>query len=173
MQDRGPIVPRARSSDLAFGHLPGELLVYDQRNHRAHCLNDTAARIWQHCDGQTAIPVVAEWLAAEWQAPVDDAFVWTGLDQLARAGLLEDTIGPGHALPPSRREFLRRAGVTAAGLALPLILTMVPGSTALAASCRGAGKPCSASAQCCSGLCSGGVCVGGGVAPLGGPSRRR
>ena len=35
--------------------LPNEVLVYDLERHRAHCLNQTAALIWKHCDRQTSM----------------------------------------------------------------------------------------------------------------------
>jgi len=30
----------------------GEVLIYDLERNKAHCLNNTAARVWQYCDGE-------------------------------------------------------------------------------------------------------------------------
>ncbi|MDQ2976351.1 MAG: hypothetical protein M3R69_13215 [Acidobacteriota bacterium] len=36
-------VPQARKKDLIIEELPNERLVYDWKNNRAHCLNQTTA----------------------------------------------------------------------------------------------------------------------------------
>ena len=36
--------------------LDDELLVYDARTHRGHCLNQTAAAVWKACDGNDDRP---------------------------------------------------------------------------------------------------------------------
>ena len=43
--------PQSRRSGLLIRELPDELLVYDQEQHRAHCLNRTAALVFRHADG--------------------------------------------------------------------------------------------------------------------------
>ena len=44
--------PLARSEELVIEELGDELLVYDERTQRAHCLSATAARVWRACDGK-------------------------------------------------------------------------------------------------------------------------
>ena len=47
--------PRARQEDLVIEGLDGETLVYDMRTHKAHCLNPTAALVWNRCDGRATV----------------------------------------------------------------------------------------------------------------------
>ena len=44
----------ARHDELVVQELPDEVLVYDLRKHKAHCLNQTAAFVWNHCNGQAS-----------------------------------------------------------------------------------------------------------------------
>ncbi|HJZ82776.1 MAG TPA: PqqD family peptide modification chaperone [Pyrinomonadaceae bacterium] len=46
-------LPRARSENLVIRELDDETLVYDMERDEAHCLNQTAALVWQRCDGRT------------------------------------------------------------------------------------------------------------------------
>jgi hypothetical protein len=57
-QDRSP--PRARRDGLVEETVGEELLLYDQESHTAHCLNQIAARVWRHCDGEPALIGLAQ-----------------------------------------------------------------------------------------------------------------
>ena len=48
-------LPLARRERLLVEELPDEVLVYDLDREKAHCLNRTAALIWNHCDGRTTV----------------------------------------------------------------------------------------------------------------------
>ena len=48
-----PSNPCARSEDLIVEELGEELLVYDMKADRGHCLSPVAARVWRRCDGRT------------------------------------------------------------------------------------------------------------------------
>ena len=56
-------LPLAREEKLIVREMPGELLVYDLKSHKAHCLNQTAAFAWRHCDGQPGVPELAAMLS--------------------------------------------------------------------------------------------------------------
>ncbi len=43
--------PLARKADLVTKEVADEVLVYDLKSHKAHCLNQTAALVWKYCDG--------------------------------------------------------------------------------------------------------------------------
>ena len=86
------VTPLARKNDLVIQELPDEVLVYDRETDRAHCLNKTAALIWQQCDGQTDVATIAGRLGNELNAPSDERMVWFALDQLNRDGLLAEPI---------------------------------------------------------------------------------
>ncbi|HKG23128.1 MAG TPA: PqqD family peptide modification chaperone, partial [Blastocatellia bacterium] len=60
MADAKPITsPRARRDALVIRRLPEEVLIYDLQRHKAHCLNGSAAIIWNHCDGKTTMKQMA------------------------------------------------------------------------------------------------------------------
>lgn len=46
--------------DLRCVDQESELLIYDERTHLYHCLNSTARRIWQLCDGAHGVPEIVE-----------------------------------------------------------------------------------------------------------------
>ena len=151
--------PRARKDGLIVQNLPDETLVYDLERDRAHCLNQTAAFVWQHCDGRSNAREIARALDHKIKQPVDEKLVWLALDQLNRNHLLTETPAP----PPqvaglNRREVMRALGLSAA-VAIPLVASIVAPMPAQAATCFGAGASCSSPAQCCSGICDG-VCIG-------------
>src|SRR6185312_15029615 len=82
--------PRARKNSLIIKDLPDETLIYDLENDKAHCLNQTAARIWKNCDGNNAVAELTALLAEETNAAVPTEIVWLALDQLQKFNLLED-----------------------------------------------------------------------------------
>ena len=46
------VSPVARTESLIVKEVDGETLVYDLTTDKAHCLNDTATRVWKNCDGR-------------------------------------------------------------------------------------------------------------------------
>jgi hypothetical protein len=150
-----------RRQRLMIDELPDEVLVYDLDRHKAHCLNQTAALVWKHCDGRTSVSQIAEQLAKELGAPVDEKLVWFALDQLGRDHLLAEGVVP----PPTMKGMTRRQMVRALGLAavvaVPLITSIVAPIPVATASCGGNGAPCSTVANCCPGCtaCVGSLCV--------------
>lgn len=152
-------LPRARAgAELVVQELPGEVLVYDERRQKAHCLNECAALVWRRCDGKTT---VAEMIAAleRHGLAADAEVVALALTELRRANLLDDQDDDApatQALSRSRRRALKRLGMVAGvALALPIVQSIVAPSIAEAASCLPRGGPCNANNQCCSRLCLG------------------
>jgi hypothetical protein len=118
-------IPVARKDDIVVQELPGETLVYDLRQHKAHCLNQTAALVWSHCDGETDVVSIAALLSKELHRAIDEDVVWLALKQLQKSGLLErEIVAPGAKPNVSRREVVRRLGAATA-LALPLVTSVV------------------------------------------------
>lgn len=150
--------PRARKDGLVVEELPDELLVYDLDRHKAHCLNETAALIWKRCDGRTTVAAMARAVAGELKAPVGEEVVRFALDQLDRSCLLEGWAPRSERGKLSRREAMRRLGLAAA-LAVPVVTSIVAPTAADAVTCGGFGAPCTAPAQCCSGVCNAGFCT--------------
>jgi hypothetical protein len=155
MEVRLDTKPKARRVGLLIQELPGELLVYDQERHKAHCLNSTASLIWQNCDGETPVTGIADRLSVALKSPVSSELVVVALEKLSSRHLLDDPPSThGGNKGPSRREVLRRIGLTAA-IALPVVTSIVAPRAAQAATCLPSGSSCSSGAQCCSGVCNG------------------
>jgi hypothetical protein len=155
-KEREQSLPEARKEGLVVQHLSDEVLVYDQQRHKAHCLNETAALIWMRCDGKTTVASMAQELSKQTGTRVGEDVVWLALDQLGKSRLLQ---GSGKAAGGvSRREMMKRAGL-AATIALPVVTSIIAPSAVQAATCRASGAGCTASAQCCSGVCSGTTCL--------------
>jgi hypothetical protein len=164
--------PQTRRSGLLIRELPDELLVYDQEQHRAHCLNRTAALVFRHADGTRTAAELGRLPGA------NEEVVTLALEQLAASGLLEP--GSSNADTASvhagmtRRDVARRVGLAAAIL-LPAVASIVAPTAAEAAAtcvttCAGAtvGTPCTSfGANPCTETCAGtmaGTCTDGGGA---------
>lgn len=158
------MTPRARREALVVQELEGETLVYDQRVHRAHCLNGTASEVFRLADGSRSVPEIAAVLGERLGCAEPD-LVWAAVEELGRAELLEDP----QRVPSggrSRRAALKRLGL---GLLVPTVISVLAPTPAEALgtcvdSC--AGQPdftvCSLSADCdidSSGTCLSGACV--------------
>lgn len=154
------VLPRMRKNGLVIQALADEVLVYDRDRNRAHCLNQTAATVWEHCDGKTTPAEMAELMAMGLDAPVAEQIVWLGLDQLRKATLLEEPfkLSSSPVAAISRREAIRRVGLVAAA-ALPVVTSIIAPKAAQAANCRPNGDLCNGNGNCCSNNCVGGICV--------------
>ena len=118
-----PSSPCARSEDLIVEELGEEILVYDMKADRGHCLSPMAARVWRRCDGRTP----AKDMSAE--LDLDPDAVDRALDELAACKLLEPTpeltVVAANGNGATRRELATRfvkAGAVAA--AAPLIVSV-------------------------------------------------
>ena len=157
-RETNQLIPEARKKGLVVQELSGEVLVFDRERNKAHCLNPTAALVWNHCDGKTSVADIARAIQDEVNAPVDEDVIWIGLDQLSKSHLLQERASlPEEKAGLSRREVMRRIGFAAA-VALPVVTSIMAPTAAQAANCITSGGACTTSAQCCSGLCSGSVC---------------
>src|SRR5262245_8542523 len=124
--------PSARTEEMVVQALPDEVLVYDLRHHKAHCLNRTAAFVWNRCDGHSTPDEIAEMMEKEWNSPVNVDAVWFALNKLSKADLLhERIILPAAKAGMSRRTAIRRIGVGA--LMIPAVISIVA-PTAMAGS---------------------------------------
>jgi hypothetical protein len=151
--------PLARTEDLVVEELQDEVLVYDRRNNKVHCLNPAAASVWRLCDGKRTLAEMTKRLTGEGlTAQAGEQVVLMALQRLSRLGLLVKPYKRQSSVPAmTRRQALQKLGLTAA-VALPLITSMVAPTAAQAATppgCAGAGEACSTGpggAPCCGGL---------------------
>lgn len=157
--------PKARSDDqLLLRQLPDELVVYDRRRTRVHCLNRAAAALWRKCDGQATIVQLAADLDLDADQRIREAIVSSGIDQLSAAGLLVES-GADEAARPTRRDVLDRlVRVGTYAVLLPVVTSILAPTPAMAQSGLPDGSPCISSSQCSSGCCNTGSfkCVGSG-----------
>jgi hypothetical protein len=160
MKKNAERMPRARQQGLIIEALPGEVLVYDSERDRAHCLNQTAALVWKYCDGKTTVSHMARNLERDLNTPnVDERMVSYALEQLSRDHLLVESFVPAAILSGlTRRQMVRALGL-AAVIAVPVVTSIVVPTARAAASCTAPAGVCTASINCCSGLCSGGTCA--------------
>lgn len=153
--------PFARKQGLVIQELPDEVLVYDLDRDRAHCLNQTAAFVWQRCDGKNTTRQIARTLGQQFDCAVDEKIVWLALEQLGSNHLLDRQPAP----PPAMMGMNRRAMVRALGLAavvaVPVVTSIVAPTPTQAATCVPNGGTCSVGAECCSGICTTGTCQPG------------
>jgi hypothetical protein len=146
--------PRAREEGLIIKYLPEEVLVYDLAREKAHCLNPTAALVWKYCDGDKTARQIKDAMEKETQTAIDEQLVWLALEQLQAFDLIVGEIQrPAILKDMSRRELIRRIGVTA--VAIPAIISIVAPSAQAQASCssnnRPDGCPCTVPADCIAG----------------------
>ena len=159
-ETRGLTNPLARKEGLIIQELPDEVLVYDLETDRAHCLNQTAAFVWQHCDGRTTAGEIAKLLGKKASAKVDERIVWLALDQLSDSKLLaRRPAAPAPLTGMDRRQVMRAIGL-AAIVAVPVVTSIIAPTPAQAVSCAAVGQPCVQTSDCCSPYtCSQSTCV--------------
>jgi Coenzyme PQQ synthesis protein D (PqqD) len=158
MKSSESVVPKARDNELVFQEIEDELLVYDLKRHQAHCLNRTAALIWENCDGKKTVRGLARLLEQKSGVVTDEEVVWLGLSQLNKSHLLQEEIAPSAGpATVSRRELGRRLGAATA-LSLPLITSIVSPTAAQAVSRRPDGSSCEVDADCASNCCVANIC---------------
>ncbi len=149
------IKPVAKTDGLVTQELADELLVYDERKHKAHCLNTTAWKVWEECNGENSVAEISQRTSRKLNASVDEELVLLALAELGKNGLLKETV----ALDAmSRRAMMRRLGIGAA-IAIPAVTSIIAPRAVTAATCIASGQPCTTSPQCCSGVCSASTCA--------------
>ena len=156
-----PENPTAKSENLLVEDVGGELLIYDTSTNRAHCLNESAAAIWRHCDGTRSVDKLANHLFPKLDASDSTQIVRVGLERLRRRRLIDGAASVGQPVDLSKRQMLRKVAIlaAAAGVVAPLISSVVAPTPAAAFSCLPSGASCESFAQCCSLGCLSGVCA--------------
>jgi len=125
-----PQNPLARKTGLVIQEVPEEVLVYDLETNKAHCLNKSAALVWQSCDGTRSVSDIAAYVGTQSGEKVTDDFVWLAIDQLNANDLLEKQIEADFK-GMSRRDVIKRIGLSSM-IALPIIASLVAPPAALA-----------------------------------------
>ena len=149
--------PLARKEGLLIERLPDEVLVYDLDRKKAHCLNGSAALIWNHCDGKTSVEGIRRILEQDAQGKINGDVVWLGLDQLYEARLIDTKlVKPGARGRLSRRELVKRIGVA---VSIPLVASVLAPTASAAVSCVGRNCVGNGNVGCGVCRCNGTTCV--------------
>ena len=155
-ETRGTKAPKARKDQLIVKEVRDEVLIYDLKSNKAHCLNDTAARVWKNCDGRKSVSDITRSLEKDLKSPISDQVVWLALDQLEKSNLMQGSLARPTAFARVSRRDLIRTGVTAA-IVLPLV-AVISAPTAQAAGSPITAAACTARNQGDPGGCGGNPC---------------
>jgi hypothetical protein len=157
------MLPRARQDKLTVRELSDETLVFDHQRNKAHCLNQTVALVWRHCDGQTDVAELTRLLHQSLGVPAGEAVVGLALEQLGSRHLLVEAVEPlAGSARLSRREALKKLALAA--VAMPLVMTVTAPNARAAGLLSGIncakvadGSPCSLGGMI--GTCQKGLCL--------------
>ncbi len=113
--------PLARTEGLVMHEMPGELLVYDIKSDKAHCLNATSASVWKACDGARTVADLSALFDAQAGRGHSEGVVLLALEQFQQNNLLQNSVdfGPSY----SRRDLIRTIGLTSL-MVLPGVATL-------------------------------------------------
>ena len=140
IQTRESKPQRLQSEDLLLEELPDELMIYDPPRNKAFCLNQTAAFVWRHADGNTTVSEIRELMEKQLGKPASEQMVWFALDMLSKDGLLaSSTVVPEAVVDLSRRKLLQKLG--AGAIALPVVTVLMVSPAKAHASSKGPSGP--------------------------------
>jgi hypothetical protein len=154
------LMPIAKSQGIVTQDMADELLVYDLKSNKAHCLNKTARFVWRNCDGTKSLEDIRRGLESSTGENVEIEIISLAVQQLNDNNLLDNDSAI-MEIGLSRRALLKRAGF-AAVIALPIVASIAVPSSVLASSSRApSGSPCTSPVDCASGACLGspGTCL--------------
>jgi hypothetical protein len=138
--------PTARHEALIVCELRDEVLVYDLKSSRAHCLNQTAAFVWKSSDGRNTLNDISRKYLDEYQGFLSDDIILMALHQLSERHLLVGDIEPIEGR--SRREALKKISFAATAI-LPIVASIsAPVAAQSSSSCFNPTCTCSLVATC-------------------------
>ena len=150
------MIPVARTEKLLIQEVDNELIVYDEEQDTAHCLNPMAVRVWYYCDGQNTVEDIAKLLEKELNIPADSdadmrGLVWLTLEELERFNLIKEYLKqPTGVSNISRRKVIKTASLVggfAIGSLFPVVKSIVAPAPVMAVS------PIPIGNQTCRGMC--------------------
>jgi len=118
--------PLARKDGIFAENLPGEVVLYDKTQDKVHCLNKTAAAVWENSDGSKTVDELTQVVEAKSGAPADPKLVVQALEELDEAGLMQaGSVVAAEAGLTSRREAVGKM-VLAGGALVATIVAAAP-----------------------------------------------
>ncbi|MBI2867644.1 MAG: PqqD family protein [Chloroflexi bacterium] len=137
-------LPQKRTDGVLEVKAGEETLLYDRARNKAHCLNRSAALVWERCDGKSTVQDTVAALQRELDASANEEVVHYALHQFEKARLLSGPLPPAAPEGLTRRKFLRRAALLTLGAILaPTVSSLLVPTPAAAqtvtcvASCTG------------------------------------
>ena len=101
--------PCTRSNDIISKSLGNEFpFIYDLKNVRAFCLNETSSKVWKLCDGTSSVEEIASQLNLRSGINTSTDLVLLAVDQFARDELLVSRVQT--ISEHSRREMIKKTG---------------------------------------------------------------
>ena len=140
------LLPHARTDGLIVQNVGAELFIYDLKIDKAWFLNETAAIVFNACDGKTTFNNLKRV-----HKFTDDLIFYT-LDELRSDNLIQgESFSPFNNL--TRRQVIRRIGFSTL-LVLPVIASLnAPVAAQALSTCTANNINCSGGGKCCSGNC--------------------
>jgi hypothetical protein len=129
MKNRMP--PRRVNELISVQQIGTETLIYDERRHRAFCLNESSSVVWQLADGERTVAQISAAASAQIKTPVSEDLVMFAIAELRKDGLVEPAPVEEGSPAISRRVLLRRLGESGA-LLIPMIAAVLAPTAAQA-----------------------------------------
>lgn len=126
--------PKARTENIVVQDVGTELLIYDLKINKAFCLNETAALVWEFCDGRQTVSEITAQIEKRLGSNVNEEMILLALRQLADNRLMLDLKGSAPELKGVRRREALLKIAQASIIAIPLVTSVVAPSAAFAAS---------------------------------------
>lgn len=111
---------------ISVQEVGAETLVYDERRHKAFCLNRSCSAVWRLATGEHTIAEISALASMELGEDVGEEFVRFAVEELRRDGLIEASCAAEVAMPLTRRAMLQRLGVGGAMLLPAVAAIMAP-----------------------------------------------
>ena len=126
MENRTPEYSFMRKHDLLVRTVGEEVIIYDGKTQKAHCLNGITASVWKRWEAGNSVHDIC--LALD---QPDEEIVCTILSELYGSGLLSNPIPASvHQNVLSRRDLIKKIGI---GMTVPFVTSViVPPPTAAA-----------------------------------------
>lgn len=121
-------LPKAKTDNIVTQESGKDLLLYNLTTNQAYCLNETAAAIYQFCDGKNSTAEL------KLQTKFPDELIFLALEELNRENLLEESYKASYE-GMSRRQAVKKIGFSSL-LALPVITSIIaPAAAASGSTC--------------------------------------
>jgi len=114
--------PLSRRNGILRENLPEEVVLYDKTRDQVHCLNKTAATVWESSDGARTIDDLVRIVEEKTGTSADCDMVLQALAKLEEAGLMEaGSSSVSRVGLPSRREAVGKIAMAGSALVATVV----------------------------------------------------